>query len=51
MCLPLSLGIGKVILKGKTVFNLFVEPQFSVADDGPGWPDWQIFFGLNMQFK
>jgi len=48
---PLSLGIGQVIPRGKTVFNLFVEPQFSVADDGPGWPDWQIFVGLNMQFK
>ena len=48
---PLGLGIGKVIPRGKTVFNLFVEPQFSVADDGPGWPDWQIFVGLNMQFK
>ena len=48
---PLSLGIGQVIPRGKTVYNLFIEPQFSVADDGPGWPDWQIFVGLNMQFK
>ncbi len=47
---PLGVGVGQVIKKGKTVFNLFVEPQFSVADRGPGQPDWQIFFGLNLQF-
>ena len=47
---PLGIGIGKVFKKGKTVYNMFVEPQFSVADDGPGWPEWQIYFALNMQF-
>lgn len=47
---PLGLGIGQVIPKGKTVFNLFVEPQVSVADRGPGQPQWQIFAGFNMQF-
>ena len=40
---PLGLGIGQVIKKGNTVFNLFIEPQWSVADKGPGWPEWQIF--------
>jgi len=39
-----------VIKKGKTVYNVFAEPQFSVADDGPGQPVWQIFVGFNMQF-
>jgi hypothetical protein len=48
--IPLGLGIGQVIKKGKTVFNLFVEPQASVAYRGPGQPDWQIFAGFNMQF-
>ena len=48
---PLGLGIGQVIPKGDTVYNVFVEPQFSVADKGPGWPKWQIFVGFNMQFK
>lgn len=48
---PLGLGVGQVIAKGKTVYNFFVEPQVSVADRGPGQPEWQIFFGLNMQFK
>ena len=47
---PLGVGLGQVIKRGKTVFNVFVEPQFSIADDGPGQPDWQIFLGFNMQF-
>jgi len=47
---PLGVGAGKVIKKGKTVYNLFVEPQFSVADDGPNQPEWQVFLGFNMQF-
>jgi hypothetical protein len=48
--IPLGLGIGKVIKRGKTVFNVFVEPQVSVAYRGPGQPAWQIFAGFNMQF-
>jgi hypothetical protein len=47
---PLGAGIGQIIKRGKTVYNFFVEPQFSVADDGPGQPEWQIFFALNLQF-
>ena len=47
---PLGLGLGKVIKKGNTVFNFFVEPQYSVADEGPGQPEWQIYLALNMQF-
>ena len=47
---PLGVGVGQVIKKGKTVYNVFAEPQFSVADDGPGQPEWQIFLGFNMQF-
>ena len=44
---PLGIGIGQVIKKGKTVYNLFAEPQFSVADEGPGQPEWQLFVGFN----
>jgi hypothetical protein len=40
---PIGLGIGQVIPSGKTIFNVFIEPQVSVADKGPGWPKWQIF--------
>jgi len=47
---PVGLGVGKVFRRGDTVFNLFVEPQVSVADRGAGLPEWQIFLGLNMQF-
>jgi hypothetical protein len=47
---PLGVGIGQVIKKDKTVYNMFIEPQFSVADSGPGQPNWQIFVGFNMQF-
>ena len=48
--MPLGIGIGQVIKKDKTVYNVFVEPQFSAADEGPGQPEWQIFLGFNMQF-
>tara|TARA_R110002049_G_scaffold308057_1_gene510749 strand:+ start:1317 stop:2099 length:783 start_codon:yes stop_codon:yes gene_type:complete len=48
--MPLGVGLGQVIKKGKTVYNVFVEPQFSVADEGPGQPEWQVFVGFNMQF-
>jgi hypothetical protein len=47
---PLGIGVGQVIKKGKIVYNLFSEPQFSVADEGPGQPEWQLFVGFNMQF-
>lgn len=48
--IPLGVGIGQVIKHDKIVYNVFIEPQFSVADDGPGQPEWQIFLGFNMQF-
>ncbi len=47
---PIGLGIGQVIKREKTVYNFFVEPQISVADRGSGQPEWQLFFGMNMQF-
>lgn len=48
---PIGLGIGKVLPKEKVVLNIFIEPQVSVADQGAGWAKWQVFVGLNMQFK
>jgi hypothetical protein len=48
--MPVGIGIGQVIPRGKTVYNVFVEPQWSIADKGPGWPKWQVFVGFNMQF-
>lgn len=47
---PLGVGAGQVYKQGKTVYNLFVEPQISMADDGSGQPEWQVFLGFNMQF-
>ena len=47
---PLGFGIGKVVKPGQTVFNIFIEPQFTVLHDGIGQPELQIFAGLNMQF-
>lgn len=47
---PMGLGIGQVIMQGKTVYNFFLEPQASVANHGPGQPRWQIFAGLTLQF-
>ncbi|MCJ7499249.1 hypothetical protein MUP29_03240 [bacterium] len=48
---PIGLGIGQVIPTKTAVFNFWVEPQVSIADEGPGWPEWQIFFALNTQLK
>jgi hypothetical protein len=48
--IPLGLGLGKVWkLEGGTTFNLFAEPQVTVARDGVA-PKFQLFSGLNMQF-
>ncbi len=47
---PVGLGVGHVFKRNKTVYNLFIEPQFAVASRGPGQPDWQIYMGLNLQF-
>ncbi|ADE55688.1 hypothetical protein [Coraliomargarita akajimensis] len=48
--IPVGLGIGQVFKKGDTVYNAFIEPQYSLFDDGFGIPKWQIFVGFNMQF-
>lgn len=48
--IPVGLGIGKVIPAGKVVFNIFAEPQLSVAAEGAGQPAFQTFFGFNTQF-
>jgi hypothetical protein len=47
---PIGIGIGKVVKVGSTVVNVFAEPQFSVIDSGPGQPEFQIYFGMNLQF-
>ena len=47
---PMGLGIGQVVKRGKKVFNFFVEPQWTILDRGPGQPEFQIYAALNMQF-
>lgn len=47
---PVGLGVGKVIQTDRAIINAFVEPQYSVATDGDGQPEWGIFAGLNFQF-
>ena len=39
-----------MIKPGSTVFNIFIESQFTILHNGVGQPELQIFIGLNMQF-
>jgi hypothetical protein len=48
---PVALGIGQVIPTEKVVFNMFIEPQFTILSKGDGQPELQVFVGLNMQFR
>ncbi len=48
--IPIGLGIGKVIKSGGKVFNIFMEPQYSVLTNAIGQPQLQVFFGFNTQF-
>lgn len=48
--IPVGLGAGKAWKEGATIFNAFVEPQYSVIHSGTGVPKWTIFAGLNMTF-
>ena len=47
---PVGLGIGKVVPTSTAVFNLFVEPQYTILSRGAGQPELQIFIGVNTQF-
>lgn len=48
--IPVGLGAGKAWKSGSTIFNAFIEPQYSVAHSGRGVPQFTIFAGLNMTF-
>lgn len=48
--IPIGLGVGKVTKLDRAVMNTFVEPQWTVAHEGDGQPDWGIFAGVNFQF-
>ncbi|WP_062227748.1 hypothetical protein [Aureimonas frigidaquae] len=48
---PVGLGIGKVFKPSEhTTLNAFIEPQYTVFNEGVGNPRWQILVGLNVQF-
>jgi hypothetical protein len=47
---PVGLGIGQVIPTENVVFNVFIEPQFTILDRGAAQPELQLFVGFNMQF-
>ena len=48
---PVGLGIGQVIPTPNVVYNVFIEPQFTILDRGAGQPQLQLFVGFNMQFQ
>jgi hypothetical protein len=48
---PLGLGVGKVVTTETTVYNFFVEPQFTILSRGPGQPEVQLLMAVNIQFK
>ena len=48
--LPVGLGIGQVIPTPEVVYNVLIEPRFTILDRGAGQPELQLFVGFNMQF-
>ncbi len=48
--IPIGLGLGKVVKVGGSMFNIFLEPQYSVYAYGGGQPKLQLFAGFNVQF-
>lgn len=48
--IPVGLGLGRVVKQAKSVVNFFAEPQYTVASEGDGQPEWGVFAGLNFQF-
>ena len=48
--IPFGLGLGKVIKVNGTVFNIFLEPQFTMFNKGNNLPLFAMFGAINMQF-
>jgi len=49
--IPVGVGFGKVFKTGDAIVNAFIEPQFTVYHNGAGLPSFQLFSGLNFQFR
>ncbi len=47
---PFGFGIGQVLKSGGVVYNVFLEPQFTILHKGSGQPKLQLFAGLHLQF-
>lgn len=47
---PMGLGIGKVVPTPSAVFNIYIEPQYTILSRGAMQPQLQIFVGFNTQF-
>ena len=47
--IPFGFGIGQVVATPAIVFNIFLEPQFTVLHSGVGQPALQLFVGFNTQ--
>jgi hypothetical protein len=47
---PFGIGFGQVAKSGNVVFNIFLEPQFTLLHQGAGQPALQVFGGINCQF-
>ncbi len=48
--IPLGFGLGKVMVSGKAIISMGIEPQFTVLHKGVGEPEFQLYAGLNIQF-
>jgi hypothetical protein len=49
--IPLGVGFGKVFKIGNALVNAFIEPQFTVYHNGTALPSFQLYSGLNFQFR
>ena len=38
-----------MIKSGNVVYNIFIEPQFTILHEGTGQPKFQLFAGMNFQ--
>lgn len=48
--IPLGLGVGKATLVGRNIYNLFIEPQWTVEHKGEGLPQFTLYAGLSIHF-
>jgi hypothetical protein len=47
--IPIGFGVGKVLVSGRMLISMGLEPQFTFLHNGLGQPQFQLFAGLNFQ--